>query len=169
MLVPLVGVPWFFLYYCTFRYLIKRFDFATPGREKEALADEATLPQSERAAAVIAGLGGKDNLDDVDCCATRLRVTVKDGSKVNESALKATGARGVIVRGNGVQSSMARTSPLSKRSGRDLIVMKTVLDNLKGKLVVSCRRWKTNRCTARLLCREWRWRQPGRCRGDPRQ
>lgn len=103
MFVPLVGVPWFFLYYCTFRYLIKRFDFATPGREKEALADEATLPQSERAAAVIAGLGGKDNLDDVDCCATRLRVTVKDGSKVNESALKATGARGVIVRGNGVQ------------------------------------------------------------------
>lgn len=59
MFVPLVGVPWFFLYYCTFRYLIKRFDFATPGREKEALADEATLPQSERAAAVIAGLGGK--------------------------------------------------------------------------------------------------------------
>lgn len=42
---------------------------------------------------MIAGLGGKDNLDDVDCCATRLRVTVKDGSKVNESALKATGAR----------------------------------------------------------------------------
>lgn len=103
MFVPLVGVPWFFLYYCTFRYLIKRFDFATPGREKEALADEATLPQSERAAAVVAGLGGRDNLDDVDCCATRLRVTVKDGSKVNEAALKATGARGVIVRGNGVQ------------------------------------------------------------------
>ena len=67
------------------------------------MVDEVSLPQSERAAAVIAGLGGKDNLDEVDCCATRLRVTVKDGSKVDDAALKATGARGVIVRGNGVQ------------------------------------------------------------------
>lgn len=103
MFVPLAGVPWFFLYYFTFRYLINRFDFATPGREKTAMVDEVSLPQSERAAAVIAGLGGKDNLDEVDCCATRLRVTVKDGSKVDDAALKATGARGVIVRGNGVQ------------------------------------------------------------------
>ena len=72
-------------------------------REKEAVANDVTLVQSERASAVIAGLGGKDNLEEVDCCATRLRVTVKDGSKVNDAALKATGARGVIVRGNGVQ------------------------------------------------------------------
>ncbi|KAI3489676.1 hypothetical protein L1887_46731 [Cichorium endivia] len=106
MFVPLVGVPWFFLYYFTFRYLINRFDFATPGREKEAMANEVTFSQSERAVAVIAGLGGKDNLEEVDCCATRLRVTVKDGSKVNDAALKATGARGVIVRGNGVQGKL---------------------------------------------------------------
>jgi len=102
MYVPLVGIPWFFLYYFTFRFMINRFGFATPGREKETVV-ENTLPQSERAAAVIAGLGGRDNLEEVDCCATRLRVTVKDGSKVDEAALKATGARGVIVRGNGVQ------------------------------------------------------------------
>ncbi len=67
------------------------------------MANEVTFSQSERAVAVIAGLGGKENLEEVDCCATRLRVTVKDGSKVNDAALKATGARGVIVRGNGVQ------------------------------------------------------------------
>jgi PTS system maltose and glucose-specific IIC component len=100
--VPLVGVPWFFLYYFTFRFMINRFDFATPGREKESVV-ETTLPQSERAQAIIKGLGGKENLEEVDCCATRLRVTVKQGSKVNEAALKATGARGVILRGNGVQ------------------------------------------------------------------
>ncbi len=100
--VPLVGVPWFFLYYFTFRFMINRFGYATPGREKEAVV-ETNLLQSERAAAVVAGLGGRENLDEVDCCATRLRVTVKDGNKVNEEALKATGARGVIVRGNGVQ------------------------------------------------------------------
>ncbi|EML7265349.1 PTS transporter subunit EIIC [Raoultella ornithinolytica] len=102
MYVPLVGVPWFCLYYFTFRFLINRFGFMTPGREKEA-AVENTIPQSERAAAVIAGLGGRDNLEEVDCCATRLRVTVKDGGKVDQEALKATGARGVILRGNGVQ------------------------------------------------------------------
>jgi PTS system maltose and glucose-specific IIC component len=96
MYVPLVGVPWFFLYYFTFRFMINRFDFATPGREKESVV-ETTLPQSERAQAIIKGLGGKENLEEVDCCATRLRVTVKQGSKVNEAALKATGARGVIL------------------------------------------------------------------------
>ncbi|EKK5268189.1 PTS transporter subunit EIIC [Cronobacter dublinensis] len=100
--VPLVGVPWFFLYYFTFRYLITRFDFATPGREKEMQA-AVQMDASERAQAIVDGLGGRDNLQDVDCCATRLRVTVNDGRKVNEAALTATGARGVILRGNGVQ------------------------------------------------------------------
>ncbi|MFW0857222.1 PTS transporter subunit EIIC [Cronobacter dublinensis] len=100
--VPLVGVPWFFLYYFTFRYLITRFDFATPGRGKETQA-AVQVDASERAQAIVEGLGGRDNLQDVDCCATRLRVTVNDGRKVNEAALTATGARGVILRGNGVQ------------------------------------------------------------------
>ncbi|WP_105738700.1 PTS transporter subunit EIIC [Cronobacter dublinensis] len=100
--VPLVGVPWFFLYYFTFRYLITRFDFATPGRGKETQA-AVQVDASERAQAIVEGLGGRNNLQDVDCCATRLRVTVNDGRKVNEAALTATGARGVILRGNGVQ------------------------------------------------------------------
>ncbi|EOW6743049.1 PTS transporter subunit EIIC [Cronobacter dublinensis] len=100
--VPLVGVPWFFLYYFTFRYLITRFDFATPGRGKKTQA-AVQIDASERAQAIVDGLGGRDNLQDVDCCATRLRVTVNDGRKVNEAALTATGARGVILRGNGVQ------------------------------------------------------------------
>ena len=82
--------------------MINRFNWLTPGRENAA-PTESGLPQSERAAAVITGLGGKDNLEEVDCCATRLRVTVKESSKVDEAALKATGARGVIIRGNGVQ------------------------------------------------------------------
>ena len=61
------------------------------------------IKDSERAQAVVAGLGGRENLQEIDCCATRLRVTVNDGTKVDEAALKATGARGVILRGNGVQ------------------------------------------------------------------
>lgn len=58
MYVPMVGVPWFFLYYFTFRYLINRFGWMTPGRENATLVENA-LPQSERAAAVVAGLGAK--------------------------------------------------------------------------------------------------------------
>ena len=49
------------------------------------------------------GLGGKDNLVNVDCCATRLRVTVKDSSKVNDATLKESGASGIIKSGSGVQ------------------------------------------------------------------
>ena len=52
---------------------------------------------------ILKGLGGKDNLSDVDCCATRLRVTVNDASKVMDDMLKASGASGVIHKGNGVQ------------------------------------------------------------------
>ncbi len=52
---------------------------------------------------ILEGLGGKDNLSDVDCCATRLRITVKDTSKINDKKLKATGALGIIHRGNDIQ------------------------------------------------------------------
>ena len=102
MYVPLVGVPWFLLYYFTFRLLITRFNFKTPGREDVSIA---TLPSAagERRWQGIAALGGKDNIAELDCCATRLRITLNDSSKLNEAALKATGARAVIQRGKGVQ------------------------------------------------------------------
>ncbi|MGN6038125.1 PTS transporter subunit EIIC [Serratia marcescens] len=102
MYVPLVGVPWFFLYYFTFRFLILRFNFKTPGREAE-IAPEAVMTGTERSQQVLAALGGKENIVELDCCATRLRVTVKQSRLLDESGLKASGARAVIVRGNGVQ------------------------------------------------------------------
>ena len=58
---------------------------------------------SERAQTIITALGGADNLTDVDCCATRLRISVNDPSKVDEALLKETGAKGVIMKGKGVQ------------------------------------------------------------------
>ncbi|CAI2399436.1 EIICBA-Glc [Serratia ficaria] len=102
MYVPLVGVPWFLLYYFSFRFLIVRFNFNTPGRGADApagIAAEGT-PRSQR---VLAALGGKENIVELDCCATRLRVTVKQSRLLDESGLQASGARAVIVRGNGVQ------------------------------------------------------------------
>ncbi|HCV63772.1 MAG TPA: PTS glucose transporter subunit IIB [Serratia sp.] len=102
MYVPLVGVPWFSLYYFTFRFLIVRFNFKTPGRGEE-LPAEVALEGTARSQQVLAALGGKDNIVELDCCATRLRITVKQSRLLDEAGLKASGARAVIIRGNGVQ------------------------------------------------------------------
>lgn len=103
-----IGIIWFFLYFFTFSFLIKRFNFKTPGREDEK-PDEPTVNQADtgskegRPFAIIEALGGKENLVNVDNCATRLRVTVKDGEVINKDALSKTGSKGVIVKGDGVQ------------------------------------------------------------------
>lgn len=100
--VPVVGIPWFFLYYITFRVMITRFNFKTPGRE-DVSVESPQIEAGERPLQIIAALGGKANITELDCCATRLRITLADGEKLDEASLKATGARAVIQRGNGVQ------------------------------------------------------------------
>lgn len=101
-MVPLIGIPWFFLYFFTFSFLIKKFNFKTPGRE-DASEQVAMTNKSERAKTIISALGGQDNLDAVDCCATRLRITVKNADLVQDDVLKQTGAKGILKNGNGVQ------------------------------------------------------------------
>ncbi len=103
IMVPLIGIPWFFVYYFSFKFLIKKFNFKTPGREEAGEAEVNVTNKSERAHAIVEGLGGKANLQNVDCCATRLRVTVNDVERVNDDILKKTGARGVVKKGNGIQ------------------------------------------------------------------
>lgn len=100
--VPMVGIPWFFLYYFTFRVMITRFNFKTPGREDVAV-ETAVVKAGERPQQIITALGGKGNIAELDCCATRLRITLVDGTKLDEASLKATGARAVVQHGNGVQ------------------------------------------------------------------
>ncbi len=110
--VPIVGIGYFVVYYFLFSFLIKKLDLKTPGRDaeeevklyrrsdynakKESMGDET----SER---ITNGLGGKANISDVDCCATRLRCTVHKAELVNDALLKSTGASGVVHKGNGVQ------------------------------------------------------------------
>ena len=114
--IVLVGLVYFAVYYFLFAYLIKKFDFKTPGRDDEeevklyTRADvnakkegQAESQDNQVSAMILKGLGGEENLSDLDCCATRLRVTVKDASKVNESLLKSSGSAGVIIKGNGIQ------------------------------------------------------------------
>ena len=114
-----VGILYFFLYYFIFKFMIKKFDFKTPGREdddvetklytkadvnarKEAQND-GVASEDAMSEAITKGLGGKKNISDVDCCATRLRCTVHDAARVSDDILKATGASGVVHKGNGVQ------------------------------------------------------------------
>ena len=115
-----VGIIYFFLYYFIFKFMIKKFNFKTPGREdddtetklytkadvnarREAGQAGAAVSEDAVSEAITRGLGGKKNISDVDCCATRLRCTVKDASRVNDGILKATGASGVVHKGQGVQ------------------------------------------------------------------
>ena len=126
--IVVVGVFYFLMYCAVFLVLIRKLDYKTPGREVGAAAKLYTRSDVEqrkeerkgtgpgqagreksagktgtRSGEIVKGLGGPDNITDVDCCATRLRCTVKDEKKVDESVLKATGASGVIKKGKGVQ------------------------------------------------------------------
>jgi PTS system D-glucosamine-specific IIC component len=117
MFIP-VGIVYFIVYYLIFSTLIKKLDLKTPGREDEGeetklytKADYQNKGKDGSSAGgsdalseqIMMGLGGKKNISDVDCCATRLRITVVDGTKVNDGILKGTGASGVVHRGNGIQ------------------------------------------------------------------
>lgn len=102
IIVPIIGAVWFCLYYFTFRFMITKFNFKTPGREEEDMV-AVTVTGTDRAKAIVEGLGEKANIKDVDACATRLRVSVFNGEIVDKEKLKATGAKGVIINGNGVQ------------------------------------------------------------------
>ena len=117
--IPVVGVVYFIVYYFVFSFMIKKFDYKTPGRDDSEIklytrADVNARKEGESEAAqgggdtalsrqIMIGLGGKANISDVDCCITRLRCTVHDASKVDQKLLKDTGASGVICKGTGVQ------------------------------------------------------------------
>ncbi|VFS76182.1 EIICBA-Glc [Kluyvera cryocrescens] len=103
-MLPL-GAVMFCLYYFSFRFLIKWRQLKTPGREDE-VDDETpvvSISGNERAAGIVQALGGRENIVDVDCCATRLRITVKNPQNVVVEAFKQLGSRGAFVRGEGVQ------------------------------------------------------------------
>ena len=97
LLLP-IGAVYFGLYYGIFRFAIVKFDLKTPGRELESQAAPAARPAAagERALAYIAALGGPENLESVNACTTRLRLTVRTQDAVDVPALKALGAIGVV-------------------------------------------------------------------------
>lgn len=99
-LVPVVGVIWFAVYYFVFSWAINRFDLQTPGREEVTEETANAMPQASlkdyNAEKVLAALGGKDNIASLENCITRLRLTLKNGTVVDEKTLKSCGALAVI-------------------------------------------------------------------------
>jgi PTS system N-acetylglucosamine-specific IIC component len=97
LLLP-IGAVYFALYYGIFRFAIVKFDLKTPGREAEGqpITGETAAPAGGRALAYIAALGGAQNLESVNACTTRLRLTVRTQDAVNADALKALGAVGLV-------------------------------------------------------------------------
>ena len=115
--VIIVGIAYFVIYYLLFTFMIKRFNLKTPGREDDTeetklytradvnarKAAKNSSGSDETSEYILKGLGGKRNISDLDCCATRLRVTVVDPNKVNKDIIKKSGSAGIITKGNGIQ------------------------------------------------------------------
>lgn len=123
VMIPLVGAVYFIVYFFLFRFLIRWRDYKTPGREDDGeetklytradynakkagnVPDVGEVADDAHAVSrmILEGLGGRENVVTLDCCATRLRVTVEDPSLVSDATLKQSGAAGVIKKGDGVQ------------------------------------------------------------------
>lgn len=101
MIIPL-GIAAFLVFYLVFRFAITKFNLMTPGREDEDVEETSTSAAAgddkfaALAAAVLAAVGGKENVKTVDCCATRLRFELGDSALVDEAACKKAGALGVM-------------------------------------------------------------------------
>lgn len=119
--IVIIGLIYAVIYYFIFYFMIKKFNYKTPGREaddeetklytrKDMEAKKGALKGADAkngadrvSALILKGLGGVDNISDIDCCATRLRITVNNPETVNDAPLKESGASGVIHKGNGIQ------------------------------------------------------------------
>ncbi|MGN0709082.1 MAG: PTS transporter subunit EIIC, partial [Anaerovoracaceae bacterium] len=143
MMIPLI-VIYFVLYFFVFRFVIKKKNLKTPGREDDdedmhlVTKDEyrqktgvgvaggkkakgGKEKYDEKSALILRGIGGSDNVTDIDNCATRLRLTLIDGTKVNEPLLKASGASGVVIKGNAAQIIYGPVVSVVKSNFEDLV------------------------------------------------
>lgn len=148
--IVIVGLVYAVVYYLVFYFMITKMNLKTPGRESdseepklyrrsdvdEAKAEKAAGGKGKNtiSALILKGLGGKNNLSDLDCCATRLRVTVKDAGTVDDGMLKASGASGVIKKGNGIQVIYGPQVAVIKSNLEDFIdsPMSDDLDDILG-------------------------------------
>ncbi len=149
--VVIVGIVYFIVYYFLFSFLIKKFNFKTPGRDeneeevklytrndvnaknsKENNEENGANIEDKISAMICKGLGGKKNISDVDCCATRLRCTVYKSDLVDDDLLKSTGASGVIRKGEGVQIIYGPKVTVIKSNLEDYLVTAPNIEETKN-------------------------------------
>lgn len=124
LLVLPIGALWAAIYYFSFSFFIKKFNILTPGRdenEEEVKAPTTKTSIKNDAIIIIEALGGKENLDDVDACITRLRVSVKDTNKVDKKKLKELGAIDVLEIGGGIQAIYGAKAVLYKNAINEIL------------------------------------------------
>lgn len=130
LVIP-VGLALAVIYYFGFRFVIRKFNLMTPGREEDtneeenANANEVSKAGDDLPRNILAALGGKENIAHLDACITRLRVEVKDKSGVDKNRLKKLGASGVLEVGNNVQAIFGTRSDTIKSQIQDVINGKT--------------------------------------------
>lgn len=126
LVIP-VGIAFAFIYYFGFRFAIRKFNLMTPGRELDDENDEAVgvgtagdLPNN-----ILQAMGGKENIEHLDACITRLRVSVRDSKNVDKNRLKQLGAAGVLEVGNNIQAIFGPRSETIKSQMKDIMSGKT--------------------------------------------
>lgn len=126
LVIP-VGLVFAVVYYFGFRFAIRKWNLKTPGREDdtEDNAGGVSAQGAELAYGVLKALGGKENLENLDACITRLRVIVKDAKNVDKDGLKKLGAAGVMEVGNNIQAIFGPKSDHLKGQIKDIISGKT--------------------------------------------
>ena len=121
-----VGAVWAVVYYFVFRFAITKFNIATPGRGDD-MDDEGEVKldtkssMHEDALVILEALGGRENIEDVDACITRLRVAVKDSNKVDRELLKKVGATAVLEVQGGIQAIYGAKAILYKNEINDIL------------------------------------------------
>lgn len=133
-LVILVGIVFSIIYYLGFRFIIRKLDLKTPGREEEDIGTEINIEGGDLAKKILSALGGKNNITYLDSCITRLRVTVIDLNVVRKNTLKSLGAAGIMVVGNNLQIIFGPKSDIIKEQIKDLMEGKKIKETPKKKI-----------------------------------
>ena len=121
LVIP-VGLVFAVIYYFGFRFAIRKWDLKTPGREDDVEESaDSNVQSSELPAAILAALGGRENITNLDACITRLRVSVNDVKNVDKAGLKRLGAAGVMEVGNNVQAIFGGRSDQLKTQIKDIM------------------------------------------------
>jgi PTS system glucose-specific IIC component len=117
-----IGPLWAAMYYGVFSFAIRRFNLLTPGREVEEAGRVAAPVSSDRfALQLVRAFGGRSNIVSLDACITRLRVKLADVTRARPDTLKALGAAGVVVVGDGMQAIFGTRSDNLKTEMQDYL------------------------------------------------